>query len=41
MRKQDEKLDSYTAEKDAKKLVSSNHAKILDKESSNKDKRNL
>jgi hypothetical protein len=37
MRKQDEKLDSCAAKKGAKKLVSSNHAKILDKESSNKD----
>ncbi len=35
MRKRDEKLDSRTAKKGAKKLVSSNYAKILDKESSN------
>jgi hypothetical protein len=35
MRKRDEKSDSRTAEKGAKKLVSSNYAKILDKESSN------
>jgi hypothetical protein len=34
MRKQDEKLDSHAAEKGARKLVSSNYAKILDKESS-------
>jgi hypothetical protein len=37
MTKRDEKLDSRTVEKGAKKLVSSNYAKILDKESSNKD----
>ncbi len=37
IRKWDEKSDSHAAEKGAKKLVSSNHAKILDKESSNKD----
>jgi hypothetical protein len=37
MRKRDEKLDSRAAKKDAKKLVSSNHAKILGKESSDKD----
>jgi hypothetical protein len=36
MRKWDEKLDSHAAKKGAKKLVSSNYAKILDK-SSNKD----
>jgi hypothetical protein len=41
MRKWDEKLDSRAAKKGAKKLVSSNYAKILDKESSNKDLRNL
>jgi hypothetical protein len=34
MRKRDEKLDSRAAEKGAKKLVSSNYAKILKKESS-------
>jgi hypothetical protein len=32
MRKWDEKLNSHAAEKGAKKLVSSNYAKILDKE---------
>ncbi len=37
MRKRDEKLDSRAAKKGAKKLVSSDHAKILDKESSDKD----
>jgi hypothetical protein len=37
MRKRDEKFDSLAAEKGGKKLVSSNHAKILDKERSNKD----
>jgi hypothetical protein len=37
MRKGDEKLDSQAAKKGAKKLVSSDYAKILDKESSNKD----
>jgi hypothetical protein len=37
MRKQDEKLDSRAAKKSAKKLVSSNYAKILDKESCDKD----
>jgi hypothetical protein len=37
MKNWDEKLDSRAAEKGAKKLVNSNHAKILDKESSNKD----
>jgi hypothetical protein len=37
MRKQDEESDSRAAEKGAKKLLSSNYAKILDKESSNKD----
>jgi hypothetical protein len=35
MRKWDEKLDSHAAKKGAKKLVSSNCAKILVKESSN------
>jgi hypothetical protein len=35
MRKRDEKLDSRAAEKGAKKLLSSNYAKILDKECSN------
>ena len=34
MRKWDEKLDSRAAKKGAKKLVSSDFAKILDKESS-------
>jgi hypothetical protein len=34
LKKLDEKLDSCTAEKGAKKLVSSNCAKILEKESS-------
>jgi hypothetical protein len=34
MRKWDEKLDSRAAKKGAKKLVSSDYAKILDKESS-------
>jgi hypothetical protein len=34
MRKQDKKLDSCAAKKGAKKLVSSNYVKILDKESS-------
>jgi hypothetical protein len=33
--KWDKKLDSHAAEKGAKKLVSSNFAKILEKESSN------
>jgi hypothetical protein len=33
--KQDKKLDSCAAEKDAKKLVSSDYAKILEYESSN------
>jgi hypothetical protein len=33
----DEKLDSHTAKKGAKKLVSSNFAKIIKKESSDKD----
>jgi hypothetical protein len=37
MRKRDEKSDSRAAKKGAKKLVSSNYAKILEKESSNKD----
>ncbi len=37
MRKQDEKPDSRAAEKGAKKLVSSDYAKILDKESNDKD----
>jgi hypothetical protein len=37
MRKQVEKLDSHAAKKGTKKLVSSDYAKILDKESSNKD----
>jgi hypothetical protein len=37
MRKQDEKSDSCAAKKGVKKLVSSNFAKILDKECSNKD----
>jgi hypothetical protein len=37
MRKRDEKLDSHAAKKRAKKLVKSNHAIILDKESSNED----
>ncbi len=37
MRKRDEKSDSHAAKKGAKKLVCSNHAKILDKESSDKD----
>jgi hypothetical protein len=37
MRKWDEESDSHAAEKGAKKLVSSDHAKILDKESSDKD----
>jgi hypothetical protein len=37
MRKQDENLDSHAAKKGAKKLVCSNYAKILDKESSDKD----
>jgi hypothetical protein len=37
MRKWDEKLDSCTEGKGAKKLVSSGYAKILDKKSSNKD----
>ncbi len=36
-KKRDEKLDSCAAEKGAKKLVSSASAKILEKESSNKD----
>jgi hypothetical protein len=35
MRKQDEKSESHAAEKGAKKLVSSNYTKILEKESSN------
>ncbi len=34
MRKRDEKSDSHAAKKGAKKLVSSDYAKILDKESS-------
>jgi hypothetical protein len=34
MRKRDENSDSRAAKKGAKKLVSSNYAKILDKESS-------
>jgi hypothetical protein len=34
MRKQDEKSNSRAAKKGAKKLVGSNYAKILDKESS-------
>jgi hypothetical protein len=38
MRKWDEKLDSRAAKRGAKKLVSSDHAKILDKERSNKDR---
>jgi hypothetical protein len=37
MRKRDEKSNSCAAKKGAKKLVSSNYAKILDKESSDKD----
>ncbi len=41
MRKRDKKLDSRAAKKGAKKLVSSDIAKILDKERSNCDKRNL
>jgi hypothetical protein len=35
MRKRNEKSDSCAAKKGAKKLVSSNFVKILDKESSN------
>ena len=35
MRIRDEKLDSHAAEKGIKKLVSSDYAEILDKESSN------
>jgi hypothetical protein len=35
MRVRDEKLDSHAAEKGIKKLVSSDYAEILDKESSN------
>jgi hypothetical protein len=35
LKKQDEKPDFHAAEKGAKKLVSSNCAKILEKESSN------
>jgi hypothetical protein len=35
MRKRDEKSESRAARKGAKKLVSSNYAKTLDKESSN------
>jgi hypothetical protein len=35
MRKQYRKLDSHAAKKGAKKLVSSNCAKILEEESSN------
>jgi hypothetical protein len=41
MRKRDKKLDSHAAEKGVKKLVSSDCAKILEKESSNQDERNL
>jgi hypothetical protein len=41
IKKQDEKLDSRAAEKGAKKLVSSDYAKILDKESNNKRKQCL
>jgi hypothetical protein len=37
MRKWDEKSDSRAAKKGAKKLVSSDYAKILDKEISDKD----
>jgi hypothetical protein len=37
IKKRDEKSDFWAAEKGAKKLVSSNCAKILEKESSNKD----
>jgi hypothetical protein len=37
MRKWDEKSNSHAAKRGAKKLVSSDHAKILDKESSDKD----
>jgi hypothetical protein len=40
MRKHNEKLDSRAAKKGTKKLVDSNIAKILDKESSNEVKRN-
>jgi hypothetical protein len=36
--KRDEKLESCAAEKGAKKLVSSNIAKILESESSDKDR---
>jgi hypothetical protein len=37
IRKWDEKSDSHAAKKGAKKLVSSTSAKILEKESSDKD----
>jgi hypothetical protein len=40
-KKQEKKLESRATEKGAKKLVSSNVAKILEKESSNNDQRNL
>ena len=40
-KKRDEKLDALAAEKGAKKLVSSDLAKILEYESSNKNKRNM
>jgi hypothetical protein len=41
MRKQDKKLESRPAKNGTKKLVGSNCAKIQEKESSDKDERNL
>jgi hypothetical protein len=41
MRKWEEKSDSRAAKKGAMKLVSSDCTKIIDKENSNYDKRNL
>jgi hypothetical protein len=40
-KKQEEKSDSHAAKKSAKKLVSSNFAKILEYESSDYNKRNM
>jgi hypothetical protein len=41
MRKRDEKSDSRAAKKGVKKLVSSDCVKIIEKERSNYDERNL
>jgi hypothetical protein len=41
IKKQDKKSESHATKKGVRKLVSSNVAKILEKESSDKNKRNL